>query len=147
MNYPRVVDGFLVRSAGGKGYGIFAQRRYKRGERIVQVRGARIKDTDPRLTHRGVQVGQHVFVEPARFSPIWYLNHSCEPNAYFDMDALIARRDIAAGEEITADYSLFTDFPTWDMECACGAAACRRLIVPFSKLPRRPTRFVSSYLQ
>ena len=36
-----------------------------------------------------------------------------------------ARRDIAAGEELTLDYALVTVSPAWRMECHCGAAECR----------------------
>ena len=147
MKYPRIVDGFLVKETGDKGYGLFASRDYRKGEIIVKVRGVRISDTDKRLTHRAVQVGKLVFIEPSRFSPIWYLNHSCEPNAHMDMDTLIARRAIVRGEEIAADYSLFTNYPTWDMECECKAKKCRKLITPFRQLKSRPTAFVSSYLQ
>jgi len=40
----------------------------------------------------------------------WYLNHSKEPNAYFDENYLLfAARDIAAGEELTIDYKLFDE--------------------------------------
>jgi hypothetical protein len=34
-----------------------------------------------------------------------WLNHSADPNARFDAFDLYARRDIAAGEEITIDYA------------------------------------------
>jgi SET domain-containing protein len=143
----RIVEGLNVKHAGGAGYGIFAQRRYAAGERIVRVTGTRIRDTDRRLSHRGVQIGSHIFIEPKRYSSIWFLNHSCTPSAYMDGDQLIARRTILAGEQITADYSLFTDFPTWEMNCACGATRCRKLIVPYRRLKRKPTKFVSAYLQ
>jgi uncharacterized protein len=130
------------------GKGIFAERAYKKGALIVVVEGKRIKDTDRRLTHRGVQVARHWFIEPKRYSAIWFMNHSCAPNAYMDQDRLYARRAIRKGEEVTADYSLFTDFPGWDMDCACGAKNCRKLIVSFSKLPEhKDKRFVSSYLK
>lgn len=132
-----------------KGRGIFAERGYRKGELIVTVEGKHIKDTDKRLSHRGVQVGKHEFIEPKRFSPVWYLNHSCEPNAYIDGDKLLARRDIKKGEEIAADYSLFIDFKGWDMDCACGKKSCRGKIVSFSQLPKAHVRkqFVSSYLK
>ncbi len=58
-----------------------------------------------------------------------YLNHSCDANCWLEGEAvLMARRDIAPGEEITLDQG------TWNLEpgyiedgspCACGVADCR----------------------
>jgi SET domain-containing protein len=146
MKYPRVVEGLLVKQTKSKGYGLFAQRDYKKGSVLLMVHGVRIDADDKRLTHRAVQVSKYSFVEPARFSGIWYLNHSCEPNAYINMKTLFARRDIKKGEEITADYSLFITFPGWDMECECKTVSCRKIILPYEKLPVKPKQFVSSYL-
>jgi hypothetical protein len=39
----------------------------------------------------------------------------------------VARRDIAAGEELTLDYATI-DHDSEPMACRCGAADCRRLI-------------------
>jgi SET domain-containing protein len=146
VKYPRVVEGLLVKQTKSKGYGLFAQHEYKKGSTLLVLHGMRIDSNHPKLSHRAVQISKNSFVEPQRFSGIWYLNHSCEPNAYVDMKRLIARRDIKTGEEITADYSLFITFPEWDMECECKTAHCRKLILPFEKLAKRPRKFVSSYL-
>jgi SET domain-containing protein len=154
MRYPREVEGFTIRQAGGKygtikgdkGYGIFAKRDHRKGEVLGEVIGRKVHGSDSFLTHRGIQVGKDRFIEPRRFSLFFYLNHSCKPNAYVDSGQLIARRDIRRGEEIVADYSLFTDFSSWDMVCGCRTRSCRKLILPFSKLRKRSKRFVSSYL-
>jgi RimJ/RimL family protein N-acetyltransferase len=56
-------------------------------------------------------------------------NHSCDPNLWMqDERTVCARRDIAAGEELTLDYALATVSPEWRMECHCGAAACRGVV-------------------
>src|SRR5262249_51551450 len=48
-------------------------------------------------------------------------NHSCDSNLWMlDERTVGARRDIAAGEEVTLDYALFTVAPEWRMECHCG---------------------------
>jgi SET domain-containing protein len=146
MKYPRIVEGFLIRNSPTEGYGIFAQRDFKKGALLFCVCGNRLTDRDKRLSHRAIQVGTNRFVEPYRFSIVWYLNHSCEPNAHADMERFIARKDIRKGDEITADYSLFTDYPSWDMDCLCNMNSCRKVILPFSRLKPRPTEFVSSYL-
>ncbi|HIH24878.1 TPA: SET domain-containing protein [Candidatus Woesearchaeota archaeon] len=147
MRYPRNVEGLIAKHSGKKGYGLFAAKRYAKGELLCATSGARIKGTDSRLTHRGVQIGKNLFIEPKRFSAVWYLNHSCAPNCYVDDGKLYARRSILPGEELTADYSLFIDYPSWDMPCACGEKSCRKVILPFSRLQKNPSEFVSSYLR
>lgn len=57
--------------------------------------------------------------------PSNYGNHSCEPN--LDRNH-VALRDIEAGEELTIDYSQFSD-KSWTMECYCGAPSCRGVVV------------------
>jgi hypothetical protein len=61
------------------------------------------------------------------------LNHSCDPNAWLDGDVvLVARRDIAAGEEITLDQGTWNfddEAYVWDRpHCTCGAAHCRKTL-------------------
>jgi GNAT acetyltransferase-like protein/SET domain-containing protein len=57
------------------------------------------------------------------------LNQSCNPNLWMcDARALCARRDIAAGEELTLDYALVTVSPDWRIACDCGEPTCRRLV-------------------
>jgi hypothetical protein len=56
-------------------------------------------------------------------------NHSCDSNLrMLDERTLGARRDIAAGEELTLDYALITVSPEWRMECHCGSTACRGVV-------------------
>jgi uncharacterized protein len=56
-------------------------------------------------------------------------NHSCDPNLWWDgAYTLTARRDIAAGEELTNDYATSTDSAEFGMNCSCGAACCRGAI-------------------
>ena len=57
-----------------------------------------------------------------------YLNHSCDPNLWFTNGwPLTARRDIAAGEELTFDYATGETYPLHS-ECQCGSADCRHHI-------------------
>ena len=42
---------------------------------------------------------------------------------------LVARRNIATGEELTLDYALWEWDPTWKIDpCRCGTVNCRRVI-------------------
>ena len=59
------------------------------------------------------------------------LNHSCDPNLWWEGDEkLVARRDIRPGEEITYDYASSDiderTMPT--MKCYCGSVNCRKMI-------------------
>jgi SET domain-containing protein len=58
-----------------------------------------------------------------------YANHSCDPNLWHDGPyEVVARRDIAAGEELTIDYGTNSGAPGFWMACACGSGDCRREI-------------------
>ncbi len=65
-----------------------------------------------------------------------YINHSCQPNVVFDVDANVVRaiRPIAAGEEFT----FFYPSTEWSMDepfdCNCGAAVCLGRITGASQL-------------
>ncbi len=63
--------------------------------------------------------------DPEAWRPI---NHACDPSAWLEGLDLVARRAIAAGEEITADYGTFMGDLMPDFDCACGAATCRGTI-------------------
>jgi uncharacterized protein len=59
------------------------------------------------------------------------MNHSCDSNIWMaDEVTLVARRDIAAGKELTVDYALFTVQENWMLEtsCHCGSPCCRQTI-------------------
>lgn len=150
MKFPRRLGDFIIRDSVTDGRGIFATRGYHPGDFLFAVEGVRIRGSDRRLTHRAIQIGRHWFIEPRRFSLGHYLNHSCAPSAHVDGASLFARSSIRPGEEVTVDYSLFTSHPSWDMECACGDANCRALILPYDRLPaairRSQRRWTSGYL-
>ena len=54
-----------------------------------------------------------------------YLNHSCNPNAYFSDRWLVASRDISIGDEITIDYFATENMISYPFICHCGAENCR----------------------
>jgi D-alanine-D-alanine ligase len=63
--------------------------------------------------------------EPDEWKPI---NHSCDPNAWFDGLDVVARRKIKKGEEVTLDYATFHNEQMPSFECTCAAAECRGTI-------------------
>ena len=71
-----------------------------------------------------VDEGAHLLIDPAH--PVRYGNHGCDPNLWHqDAFTVVARRPIAAGEELTLDYATHTGVEGWRMACRCGAAGCR----------------------
>lgn len=59
-------------------------------------------------------------------------NHSCDPNLWWSGAALVAVRDLAAGEELTYDYATGTaggPLPEgFLLRCNCGSTRCRGLV-------------------
>ncbi|AFM14344.1 SET domain-containing protein [Turneriella parva] len=58
-----------------------------------------------------------------------YMNHSCDPNTWFEPDnSMTARRDIAKGEEITYDYATSEARADFTLQCRCGSPVCRHTV-------------------
>ena len=62
---------------------------------------------------------------PEEWRPI---NHACDPNTWLDGLDLVARREVAAGEELTVDYATFSGPMMSPFECQCGSPHCRKII-------------------
>ena len=66
-------------------------------------------------------------------------NHCCEPSGGWRLTEAGARfvavRDLAAGDELTYDYSCHLISHDERLACGCGAGACRRDIGSFWTLP------------
>jgi len=115
------------------GFGLFAQYPIEAGE-LIWRHNPKAKKFDPRfpeklpsLTYR---IGDFYYAET---DDSHYMNHSCEPNCWFQGDEeSVAIRLINPGEEVTYDYS-FVEIPFVDSDkpwtrkwdCNCGAADCR----------------------
>ncbi|GIM88694.1 SET domain-containing protein [Paractinoplanes toevensis] len=66
----------------------------------------------------------HLVLPPGR--PNGKGNHGCDPNLWWSAPyTLAARRDIAAGEELTNDYATSTGEEDFVMPCRCGSPLCR----------------------
>jgi hypothetical protein len=85
-----------------------------------------------RRDHRYVDtitVGEDLHLVLPGGQPNHYGNHSCDPNLWWaDAYTLVARRPIAAGEEVTSDYATSTGVAGFAMDCACGSSLCRGVI-------------------
>ena len=66
---------------------------------------------------------------PETEDPADYMNHSCNPTAWYATDAvMVAMRDIDTGEEITYDYVMSEASARFLLDCRCGSANCRGTI-------------------
>lgn len=105
-----------------KQYTLVAMRDFANSELISSFAPGIIKNVPDYLTvQTGVDI--HITLSPEFLQ---YINHSCEPNAFFDTTTmqLLALRDIKAEEE----FSFFYPSTEWAMAqpfyCYCGSDSC-----------------------
>jgi uncharacterized protein len=121
------------------GAGVFAAEPIARGEKLMEFGGLVITavdvETELYRTRSIWIVADDIYLalpeSDTRPSLDENLNHSCDANSWLDdVVTLSAKRDIAAGEEITLDQGTWNfdeDEYVWDQDhCSCGAAHCRK---------------------
>ncbi|HEY2035173.1 MAG TPA: SET domain-containing protein-lysine N-methyltransferase [Rhizomicrobium sp.] len=128
--------------AGGNskihGEGVFATVPIARGEKLMEFGGERISGAQSADGYRECSVwliADDTYLALPESDPDpsldENLNHSCDANAWLtDEVTLVARQEIAAGEEITLDQGTWNFDEaeyTWDeMDCGCGSPDCRK---------------------
>lgn len=134
------------------GGGVFAVKPIKKDEVIVRW-GGEVYTTQQLLNgetndQTACQIDDDLHIASSAGTPLVdsdLMNHSCDPNTWMDDEVTIsARRDIAPGEEITADYALWVAYPGYETiaECHCGSAQCRHDIIGDDwKLPELQARY------
>lgn len=121
------------------GGGVFALEPIKKGEVIVRW-GGNVYTTQQLLDgetndQTACQIDDELHIaSPAGTELIDsdLMNHSCDPNTWMDDEVTIsARRDIAPGEEVTADYVLWVAHPGYVTiaDCKCGSPLCRHTVM------------------
>lgn len=131
------------------GKGIVALKAFEPGATICRIKGKlvtvgqvwRFWDTDPRRGENCFRYDADHYLDPEGEIGAW-ANHACNPNAGIIKDArglkLVAIRAIAAGHEVTHDYStLLGADDVWTMKCNCGSRRCRKVVRNIAKLPAR----------
>ncbi|HKZ04300.1 MAG TPA: SET domain-containing protein-lysine N-methyltransferase [Methylomirabilota bacterium] len=127
----------VVRPSPIQGMGLFAAEPIARGE-VVAVKGGHVLTRpqwaalEPSLGPAEIQLTEDLVIAPVtaeeRHGAMLYTNHSCDPNiAIRGQIALVAMRDIEAGEELTHDWAT-TDDGDYEMECRCGSLRCRGVV-------------------
>ncbi len=129
----------VIKEAGAKGKGVFAQVTIQPGDLVVDYEGKEqwIWEIPEELWQYTFQVDYDRYILPERDSPGWYLNHSCEPNCVIlGRTKVVALNKIEAGDEVTIDYSTNVGWDGFAMECRCGSFSCRRVVRSYRYLDR-----------
>jgi SET domain-containing protein len=126
----------VVRESPIHGKGCYAAMPICGGDFIIEYAGELIpaeeayrREQDP--TRRGIYTfwtGDEWVIDGYREgNAARFINHSCDPNCDYRIEGrrvlIYALRDIAAGEELSIDYSFGADGEI--VPCACGASDCR----------------------
>lgn len=152
---------YAVRTSRIHGRGVFATRDIEKGTQIIEYRGERISwpqalkrpDTDPDNPFHtfffSLDDGR-VIDASVRGNAARWINHSCAPNCETEEDDecrvyIYAKRDIAAGEELTYDYKLTVDGRLSKderafLECRCGKPRCRGTMLEQKKKRKTAAR-------
>ena len=142
------------------GRGLFAAEPFASGE-LVCVKGGYVFGRETLRSMPGwyrsaeIQLAEDLFIGPLaedeREGSMIFSNHSCDPNiGVRGQIVFVAMRPIAAGEELTHDWAT-TDDDDYELDCNCGAPACRRRITGQdwrrADLQEKYRGFFSSYLE
>lgn len=135
------------------GKAVFAAQPFEPGALIMTfggkpTPGAQIPKTYLGAADRYMQIDHDLYLGPSGRADD-YVNHSCNPNAGIRFASygvfLVALRPIAAGEEITWDYSTTMHQNDWVMRCDCRDQACRGYVGQFLSLTKeRRTHYLSA---
>ncbi|ORX57462.1 hypothetical protein DM01DRAFT_1334082 [Hesseltinella vesiculosa] len=103
---------------------LVADMEYPKGSAVVNLQGL----THGPKRYSTVQVSESDHVELN--SDLVFMNHSCDPSMHMDVDrmAVVALKDIKAGDEMT----FFYPSTEWDMAqpfaCWCGSSKCIEMV-------------------
>ncbi len=122
-----------VKDSPISGKGIFADANIKRGEKIIVWGGGYTNSIGAEEARKKgklvMQWDDDLYsIEDSGNDNGYFVNHSCDPNVWLlDAYTLSTKRDVEAGEELTADYA------TWEANenylskwnCKCHSPLCR----------------------
>jgi unsaturated rhamnogalacturonyl hydrolase len=117
-----------LRDSPVHGRGVYARAPIAAGEVLQVIGGLVFRRADPPRVEPGVaynegQLDEDLWIiTPVDVGLGYFFNHSCDPNS----TGLRARRDIAAGDEVTMDYAIEIAEDGYELSpCRCGTALCR----------------------
>jgi len=128
----------VIKKSDIEGKGLFAVREIQKGQTIMVWEGQLFTKTEIVLGYAKPNSitgydGEHFLGQPVNEPDTLdqYLNHSCDSNLWMmDEITICSRRNILAGEELTADYAMWETESTWELPqaCNCGSEKCRSII-------------------
>lgn len=106
---------------------------FKEGQELIPFGASAVHAAPSRMTVQ-VSDSEHIELDPLFLA---WINHSCDPNVCFDPDrmAVVALRDIHAGEELVFFYPSTEWFMAVPFECHCGTSRCVGHVAGASQLP------------
>jgi SET domain len=129
---------------------VVAKSKIARGEIITPLTG----EAAPGASKYSIQISQTEHVLPYSPDPedptsFWrFLNHSCTPNSFIDVQkmALVALGAVAEGDEVRINYNT-TEFEIASpFSCNCGALNCDGEIKGYRHLSRAKQQILNPYL-
>lgn len=124
---------------------LITKQAYTKGQVICEIPSDNVVNKANRFT---VQIGREEHTDVGKLAA---LNHSCDPNVILDTEnmLMVARRDIAKGEEL----SFFYPATEWEMAapfiCLCGASNCIHVVAGarFLPLSTLETHYLSKHIR
>ncbi len=112
INQIEALDKKLLRS----------KKEFKKGDILCSFSNSEIGSN---ITYLTVQIfeNEHISLKPEFLQ---YINHSCNPNSFFDVDSmnLIALKDLREGDELTFFYPSTEWKMVQPFDCFCGEENC-----------------------
>ena len=146
---------YTVRRSAIQGRGVFAARRIRRGQRIIEYAGERISVAEGDRRYQDHKMKRHhtflftldddtVIDGNRKGNDARYINHSCDPNCEAVTEGkrifIYAKKNIQPGVELAYDYKYEWSNDKDDIKlykCQCGAARCRGTIMKPKRGRRR----------
>jgi hypothetical protein len=146
----------IVRNSPVHGYGCFARRDIKKGQRLIEYLGERLshkdadkryEDADPNDNHTFLFIADRKTVIDATRggNESRFINHSCDGNCTSEIEKgrvfIDATKDIRKGEELGYDYQIPRDKnDPLNVDkiyaCRCGSPKCRGTMLWPAKRPK-----------
>lgn len=155
---PRKRPLYEIRRSAIQGRGVFAARRIRAGQRIIEYAGERITPDEADRRYEDEKMKRHhtflfsldkntVIDGNKRGNDARYINHSCEPNCEAVTVGkkiyIYAKKNVQPGVELAYDYKYEWSSARRDAElykCECGSVKCRGTIMKPKPRKRRERR-------